>query len=139
MPYAMLFLLCSLFDVVSHALKESVVRTQPLDQEKFNFKISISQFLVGCMITPAILSISQQYEDYSTNDTPLANYSSESFGTFAKAYFYYGFNCILGFDKSVEADPQGQCENSFWFMMGYVVSIFVLQLTLTSVSGQRTF
>jgi len=59
LPYAMLFLLCSLFDVVSHALKESVVRTQPLDQEKFNFKISISQFIVGLMITPAILSISQ--------------------------------------------------------------------------------
>mmetsp|Transcript_21402 Transcript_21402/g.26340 ORF Transcript_21402/g.26340 Transcript_21402/m.26340 type:complete len:273 (-) Transcript_21402:549-1367(-) len=31
MRYALLFLLCSLFDVVSHALKESIVRNQPLN------------------------------------------------------------------------------------------------------------
>lgn len=31
MHYALLFLLCSLFDVVSHALKESIVRSQPLN------------------------------------------------------------------------------------------------------------
>ena len=42
MHYALLFLLCSLFDVVSHSLKESIVRSQPLNQEKFNFRISIA-------------------------------------------------------------------------------------------------
>ena len=31
MHYALLFMLCSLFDVVSHALKESIVRTQPVN------------------------------------------------------------------------------------------------------------
>ena len=31
MHYALLFLLCSLFDVISHALKESIVRSQPLN------------------------------------------------------------------------------------------------------------
>ena len=42
MHYALLFLLCSLFDVISHALKESIVRSQPLNQEKFNFRISLA-------------------------------------------------------------------------------------------------
>ena len=31
MHYALLFLLCSLFDVISHALKESIVRSQPVN------------------------------------------------------------------------------------------------------------
>ena len=40
--YAFLFLLSSLFDVISHALKESIVRSQPLNQDKFNFRISVA-------------------------------------------------------------------------------------------------
>ena len=31
MHYSLLFLLCSLFDVISHALKESIVRSQPVN------------------------------------------------------------------------------------------------------------
>ena len=58
MTYTLLFLLCSLFDVVSHALKESIVRTQPLNQENFTFKISVAQLFVGLLITPFILAIS---------------------------------------------------------------------------------
>ena len=59
MHYALLFLLCSLFDVVSHALKESIVRSQPLNQEKFNFRISMAQLIVGIVITPFILQMSK--------------------------------------------------------------------------------
>ena len=65
--YALIFLLCSLFDVISHALKESIVRNQMLNQEKFNFKISLAQLLVGIIITPFVLQISKEYEDYSGN------------------------------------------------------------------------
>jgi hypothetical protein len=35
----MVIVSCGL-DVVSHTIKEILVRTQPLNQEKFNFKIS---------------------------------------------------------------------------------------------------
>ena len=64
MGYALIFLMCSLFDVISHALKEAIVRTQPLNQEMFNFRISVAQFLVGVGITPFVLSISKSYENY---------------------------------------------------------------------------
>lgn len=40
--YTLLFLMCSVFDVISHALKESIVRTAPVSQEKFNFRISLA-------------------------------------------------------------------------------------------------
>jgi hypothetical protein len=45
-------------DVISHAIKENLVRSQPLNQEKFNLKISISQFVIGVLLTPVILAIS---------------------------------------------------------------------------------
>ena len=65
--YALLFLLSSLLDVISHSIKESIVRTQPLNQDRFNFKISIAQLVVGVILTPIILQISKTYEDYSEN------------------------------------------------------------------------
>ena len=128
MRYALLFLLCSLFDVVSHALKESIVRNQPLNQEKFNFRISIAQLVVGVVMTPFILQISKQYEDYSKNkqiedpkDLPL--------GEFIRDYFSEGFSCLLELN-----DETKECHYSFVFLLGYVFSLFVLQLSLTYVS-----
>lgn len=40
--YYLLFLICAVLDVLSHALKESLVRSMPLEQAKFNYNISIS-------------------------------------------------------------------------------------------------
>lgn len=54
----MYFLLCQVIDAVSHAIKDNVVRSQPLNQEKFNLKIAISQFIIGVLLTPIILAIS---------------------------------------------------------------------------------
>ena len=48
-------MMSSLFDVISHAIKENIVRTQPLNQNEFNLKISISQLLVGIIISPMII------------------------------------------------------------------------------------
>ena len=64
MRYALLFMLSSLFDVISHAFKESIVRTKPVNQEKFNFHISLAQFIVGVAMSPVVLSVSKEYEDY---------------------------------------------------------------------------
>lgn len=47
-----------MIDVISHAIKESLVRSQPMNQEKFNLKIAISQFIIGLAITPLILQFS---------------------------------------------------------------------------------
>lgn len=121
LPYALLFLLCSVFDSTSHALKESIVRSQPLDQEEFSFRIGISQLIVGIILTPAILKISQTYENYG--DSPLAKYSDGSFGSFAENYFIYGTECIFSFKKN---HPNDHCEFSLLYLLGYAISIFVL-------------
>jgi len=38
-----------------------------VNQEKFNFRVSVAQLVVGIVITPLILQISKEYEDYSKN------------------------------------------------------------------------
>lgn len=130
MHYALLFLLCSLFDVISHALKESIVRSQPLNQEKFNFKISVAQLVVGIIMTPFILQLSKNYEEYGPEsgiDDPQAMGLSQFMGT----YFSNGFSCLFG----MEDRRFDRCEGSFFYLLGYVFSLFVLQVTLTYVSA----
>ena len=67
--YTLLFIVSAFLDVLSHLLKECIVRSQPIDQEKFNLKITISQFIVGVCIAPVVLAISKWKEDYA--NTPL--------------------------------------------------------------------
>lgn len=55
--YYVMFLAAAIFDVISVTMKESLVRTQPLDQVSFNLKISIGQLLLGLAISPVILMI----------------------------------------------------------------------------------
>lgn len=59
----MLFVLSQVLDVLSVTIKESIVRSQPLNQEKFNFKIAMSQLIIGLILTPAILAISVSYSN----------------------------------------------------------------------------
>lgn len=132
MRYAILFLLCSLFDVVSHAMKESIVRSQPLNQEKFNFKISIAQLVVGIIITPFVLQVSKQYEDYSHN-AAVEDPKNMPLWEFMGIYFDEGLTCLF----QVE-DKEDRCNYSFLYLLGYVFSLFVLQLSLTYVSAPES-
>jgi hypothetical protein len=40
--YYIIFWLSAVFDIFSHLLKESLVRSVPIDQSKFNLNISVS-------------------------------------------------------------------------------------------------
>ena len=100
-PYYLLFLICAALDVCSHALKESLIRSIPLEQEKFNYNISISQLIVGLALSPIILAISRKYESYGTNILASDSTYYEFLGNYAK----YGFGCVLNF-KSEEVYKQ---------------------------------
>jgi len=41
-------------DVVSHTIKEAIVRSQPLNQESFNFQLGLFQMILGCLLFPII-------------------------------------------------------------------------------------
>lgn len=103
-----MFLAASFLDVLSHSLKECVVRSQPLDQEKFNFKIAVSQFLVGLLITPFVLQVSKWKDDYS--GTPLADQASISLFEFMVKYFSLGLQCVFAIKKdSIDGIEHDYC------------------------------
>lgn len=85
---------------------------------------------MGLIITPAIIGISQQYENYSKG--PLKDLQTGEFGPFFAGYFYNGFQCI--FRTQPEPNLYPDCEFGFMYILGYVISIFVIQITLASVS-----
>jgi hypothetical protein len=128
LAYTLLFLLCAVFDAISIALKESIIRSQPLDQALFSFRVSVSQLIVGILILPAILAVSKEYENYG--GSPLADAVDGSFLDFVVAYFTTGFECVFKMSPS----DNSHCEFSFFYLLGYVLSIFIIQLSLTSVS-----
>ena len=94
----------------------------------FNFRISLAQLIVGIVISPFVLQVSKSYEDYGAAD----NVTEMSLGTFMKWYFGKGFSCLLELDNDDE-----RCDYSFIYLMGYVISLFLLQLTLTYVSSNQ--
>ena len=73
--------------MISHAIKENVVRSQPLNQEKFNLKIAASQLIIGILLTPVILSMSLKLDDFNQPDDPLKDDAAAGFSQFFSAYF----------------------------------------------------
>jgi hypothetical protein len=84
-----------MIDVISHAIKENLVRSQPLNQEKFNLKIAVSQFIIGVILTPIILAMSLKLDDFQEDDDPLKDDATEGFGPFFGAYFKKGLECLF--------------------------------------------
>ena len=73
--YYILFFASSVCDVTSHAMKEGLVRTMPLEQTSFNLKISVSQLVCGIVLIPVILPVSRAWENYG--NSPLADYTKD--------------------------------------------------------------
>ena len=82
----------------SHLIKESLVRSQPLNQYEFNFKISLSQLIIGLVITPIVLAISRatdNYDDINNLVDPFSYYKDDSIFVFIGHYFKKGTACIF--------------------------------------------
>ena len=73
-----------------------------------------------------MLQVSKEYEDYGGL---VEDPKSMSLGEFMSWYFSGGFGCLFEVDND---DPR--CNYSFLYLLGYVISLFMLQITLTYVS-----
>ena len=75
------------------------------------------------MISPFVLKVSKEYEDYGalSFDPKEMNIIE-----FMQWYFGEGLTCLFQLDNEND-----RCQYSFVFLIGYVVSLFVLQITLT--------
>ena len=86
--------------------------------------------MTGLAISPLILNFSKHYENYK----PVDKYdpSSETLGDFMKWYFEKGLNCIFHVNPDIsDISDSNKCHYSFYYMTGYVLSLFMLQITLT--------
>jgi ferric iron reductase protein FhuF len=66
-PYAVIFAVSSVLDLLSNTIKEHIVRSQPVDEQKFTFYVSLSQFICGLLISPIILALNKKYVDFGKN------------------------------------------------------------------------
>ena len=57
LKYCAFLVLSAVLEAISLGIKEGLVRSQPINNEKFNFKVSLGQFIVGIMIMPIIVDI----------------------------------------------------------------------------------
>jgi hypothetical protein len=83
------------------------VRSQPINNEKFNFKVSLGQFLIGVIITPIIVDI------YTSS-------SSESHGSTwynIGKYLTDGFKCVTSFDEYDKQKEIKGCSYSLFILL----------------------
>ena len=76
--------------------------------------------MIGLAITPFILQISKEYEDYSGNKQ-ISDPKSMTLTDFMGAYFSEGFSCLLG----TEIEDK-HCDYSYIYLLGYVFALFIL-------------
>ena len=85
---------------------------------------------MGFIITPFILSMSKEWEDYS--DLPDFDPKSMHLWQFMTEYFGRGLSCLFEISNNSEL-----CEHSFLFLLGYVFALFILQVTLTYLMQEK--
>ena len=93
--YYLMFLGSAGFDVLSHGLKESLVRGTPINVTKFNLNISIAQLIAGFVMSPILLAINKQCVNYPL--PPLSKFKTAAFHEFYRAYFVNGMKCAYDF------------------------------------------
>jgi len=123
-------------DVVSHTIKEALVRSQPLNQESFNFQVSVFQVCIGLLLLPLIKATQAK----NLEDSPFygPEFEDMNFLEYAGVYIKYGLLCVVG---SESEDPKwsnfGECSNSEFYIIGYTLSLFVIQYTLNSIMNHK--
>ena len=75
-----------------------------------------------------------------------AKYEQMNFITYAYHYVVYSFDCIFNvrgpedFSNPAEYDKftnSGECDGSIWYVLGYTMSLFVIQYNVNSIMHHR--
>ena len=141
--YTALLILSAVLDVISHTIKEALVRSQPLNQEKFNFRISLIQLCLGLLFLPFIkatrphLPLSEPFQGQK--------YVNMNYFEYAKEYIGFGFACMFNIKSYPYQDENekkiytndGQCDNSWMAILGYTISLFIIQYNLNSIMHHK--
>ncbi|CAI2366818.1 unnamed protein product [Moneuplotes crassus] len=128
--YLLFFALSSLLKVISLGIKEGLVRSQPINNEKFNFKTSLGQFLIGVILTPIIVNI------YTSSDQSESSGSTwQNIGT----YLADGFRCVTSFSEDQKNQEIQGCSFALFYILMYTISTFLFQIVLKALLERRKF
>ena len=124
LKYSLFFVLSTFLNVLSMSIKEGLVINQAVNNEKFNFKISISQLLGGLLITPIVVQLYM----VASKDDPDAPQN-------LWLYLKEGIQCIGAFSASSSNMPRQEfCQFSLIYILGYAIATFLFQTMLKAVS-----
>lgn len=116
--YSLVFLAGGVLLALSHNLKESIVRRQPLDMTNFNYKVSIAQLMALLFFTPLMMMVCKKFERFSSNFMIQAQ-AQPSLLNFVRVYLQEGVECLFSMGP-------GQCSYSFLSVLGYVGGVCTL-------------
>jgi predicted small integral membrane protein len=126
--YTWLFILSIILDVLSHTIKEAIVRSQPLYQEAFNFRVSVCQLILSLCLIPII----KMTQSRTLEDSPFfgEKYEDMNFLQYSFEYTKFGLMCFMGIKPSDENHGKfyndGQCSNVWVYLIGYTASLFII-------------
>ena len=113
------------------------MRNQPLNQEIFNFKISAFQFVIGILAIPMIKMT--QFKSEDDVNSPFYHLKDKGAMSYARKYVTLGLQCIAhNYDEeeNLENNYKG-CQDSWIYILGYTISLFVIQLNLNSIMHHK--
>ena len=132
--YSLFIPLSTLLEVVSLGIKEGLVRSQPINNEKFNFKISLGQFIIGILITPIIVDI------YVSNESGEGSDFTGNLWTDMGKYVSDGFTWVTFFGNAEEKSGFLKYWNfSLIYILGYTISTFIYQIVLKALLERKKF
>ena len=95
---------------------------------------------MGILLLPMIKITRENIQDADPFHEP--EYEKMNYFKYSAKYMYYGLGCIFGYlkpsmfkneDEFNTYTNDGECRYSFWYILGYIFSQFVIQYNLNSI------
>lgn len=93
--YVVVLIFSSVCDVISNCIKEALVRSQPMNQERFNFQVGVFQLIIGVILLAVIkvAYLSQSGRESSPFGSP--EVQDMNVFSFAALYVKLSYQCIF--------------------------------------------
>lgn len=144
--YVVVLIFSSVCDVISNCIKEALVRSQPMNQERFNFQVGVFQLIIGVILLAVIkvAYLSQSGRESSPFGSP--EVQDMNVFSFAALYVKLSYQCIFytkgqgdydSIDEYNKYQNEGECNHAIWYIVGYTMSIFIVQYNIGSIMHHR--
>lgn len=130
LKYCLFLVLSAVLEAISLGIKEGLVKSQPINNEKFNFKVSLGQFIVGILIMPIIVDIYTSSTKKGQENTTWENIGN---------YLVDGLRCVTSFSEQDTSEETTGCSYALLYIIGYTLATFLFQVVLKALLERRRF